>query len=59
MQWHKKLSELTTNGQIWNIKVKVTRHSESVNNKTDEFISLDVILMDEKVYVLLDTYYKL
>jgi hypothetical protein len=59
MQWHKKLSELTTNEQIWNIKVKVTRHSESVNNKTDEFISLDVILMDEKVYVLLDTYYKL
>jgi hypothetical protein len=43
------LGDLNKNGQTWNIKVKVIRLWESVNNKTEELMSLDMILMDEKV----------
>jgi hypothetical protein len=46
---YKNLGDLNKNGQAWNIKVKVMRFWEYVNNKTDELMSLDMILMDEKV----------
>uniref|UniRef100_I1QX08 DUF223 domain-containing protein n=1 Tax=Oryza glaberrima TaxID=4538 RepID=I1QX08_ORYGL len=42
---YKKLSELTSRGHTWNIKVKVTRLWDSA---TDELLSLDMILMDEQ-----------
>jgi hypothetical protein len=45
----KKLSALTTEAQVCTIKVKLIRMWESINNKTDELMSLDMILMDEKV----------
>uniref|UniRef100_A0A0E0KC42 Replication protein A 70 kDa DNA-binding subunit B/D first OB fold domain-containing protein n=1 Tax=Oryza punctata TaxID=4537 RepID=A0A0E0KC42_ORYPU len=44
---YKKLSELTTRGQTWNIKVKVMRLWDSVDSATNELLSLDMILMDE------------
>jgi hypothetical protein len=50
------LSDLNKNGQTWNIKVKATRLLESVNNKTEELMSLDMILMDEKVSFYLCLY---
>jgi hypothetical protein len=46
---YRNLSDLNKNGQTWNIKVKVMRFWESVNNKTDQLLSFDMILMDEKV----------
>jgi hypothetical protein len=46
---YKDLCDLNKNGQTWNIKVKVMRLWESINNRTDELMSLDMILMDEKV----------
>ena len=46
---YKKLSDLTTKGQTWSIKVKVIRVWDSINNATDELISMDMILMDEQV----------
>ena len=46
---YKKLSDLTTKGQMWSIKVKVIRVWDSINNATDELISMDMILMDEQV----------
>jgi len=46
---YKKLSDLTTKGQTWSIKVKVTRVWDSINNAADELISMDMILMDEHV----------
>jgi hypothetical protein len=45
---YKDLGNLNKNGQTWNIKVKVMILWESIN-KTDELMSLDMILMDEKV----------
>jgi hypothetical protein len=45
----KKLSALTTGVQTYTIKVKVIRLWESINNKTDELMSLDMIFIDEKV----------
>jgi hypothetical protein len=45
-----KLRELSTKGHAWNIKVKVIRLWESVNNKTDEIMSTDMIVMDDQVY---------
>jgi hypothetical protein len=45
----KKLSALTTGVQTCTIKVKVIRLWESINNKTDELMSLDMIFIDEKV----------
>ena len=48
---YKKLSDLTTNGQMWSIKVKVIRFWDSVNNATDELISMDMILMDELISI--------
>ncbi|KAL6598815.1 hypothetical protein ACP70R_046075 [Stipagrostis hirtigluma subsp. patula] len=42
-----KLSELTTEGQTWSIKVKVIRIWESNNLKIDQLMSLDMIVMDE------------
>ena len=47
---YKKLSDLTTMGQNWNIQVKVMRIWDSINPTTDELISLDMILMDEQVF---------
>ena len=47
---YKKLSNLTTRGQNWNIQVKVMRMWDSVNPTTNELISLDMILMYEHVY---------
>ena len=49
---YKKLSDLTTKGQIWSIKVKVIRVWDSINNATDKLISMDMILMDEQVIFL-------
>jgi hypothetical protein len=46
---YRNLSELNKNGQIWNIKVKVMKLWESVNNKTNQLVSFDMILIDEKV----------
>jgi hypothetical protein len=46
---YKKLSALTTEVQACTIKVKLIRMWDSINNKTDELMSLDMILMDEKV----------
>ena len=46
---YKKLRQLTTTGQAWNIKVKIIRMWESINFSTDELMSLDMILMDEQV----------
>jgi len=45
---YKKLSDLTTEGQTWSIKIKVIRVWDSINNATDELISMDMILMDEQ-----------
>ncbi|KAG2572513.1 hypothetical protein PVAP13_7KG183400 [Panicum virgatum] len=45
---YKKLSDLTTEGQTWSIKAKVIRVWDSINNATDELISMDMILMDEQ-----------
>ncbi|KAG2582025.1 hypothetical protein PVAP13_6KG051005 [Panicum virgatum] len=44
---YKKIRQLTTVGQSWNIKVRVIRIWESINFATDELMSLDMILMDE------------
>ncbi|TVU16344.1 hypothetical protein EJB05_39903, partial [Eragrostis curvula] len=60
----RKLSELTTKGPPCAIKVKVIRLWDSINNRTDELMSLDMILIDEKGDVihatigknLIDTY---
>ena len=49
---YKKLSDLTTEGQTWSIKIKVIRVWDSINNATDELISMDMILMDEQVIFL-------
>jgi hypothetical protein len=46
---YKKLSVLTTDVQGCTIKVKLTRMCDSINNKIDELMSLDMILMDKKV----------
>jgi hypothetical protein len=43
------LSDLSTKQQTWTVKVKVMRLWESINNRTRELMSLDMILMDEKV----------
>ena len=48
---YKKLSDLTTKGQTWSIKVKVIRVWNSINNATDELISMDMILMDELISI--------
>jgi hypothetical protein len=45
----KKLSALTTEVQVCTLKVKLIKMWKSINNKTDELMSLDMILMDEKV----------
>jgi hypothetical protein len=45
-----KLIELSTKGQARNIKVKAMRLWESINNKIDEIMSMDMIVMDEQVY---------
>jgi hypothetical protein len=42
------LSDLSTKQQSWCIKVKVMRLWESINNRTEELMSLDMILIDEK-----------
>jgi hypothetical protein len=46
------LSDLSTKQQASNVKVKVMRLWESINNKTEELMSLDMILMDEKVNLI-------
>jgi hypothetical protein len=43
------LSDLSTKQQTWSVKVKVMRLWESINKKTEELMSLDMILMDGKV----------
>jgi hypothetical protein len=48
---YKNLSELTTSGQTWNIKVKVIRMWDSINPSTHELISIDMILMDDQVFL--------
>ena len=49
---YKKLSDLTIKGQMWSIDVKVIKVWDSINNATDELISMDMILMDEQVTFL-------
>jgi hypothetical protein len=46
-------SDLSPKQQTWRVKVKVIRLWESINNRIEELMSLDMILMDEKVYFLL------
>jgi hypothetical protein len=46
---YKTLNALTTEVQSCIIKVKVIRFWESINNKTDKVMSMDMILMDENV----------
>jgi hypothetical protein len=46
---YKDLCDLNKNGYTWNIKVKIMKLWKSINNRTDELISLDMILMDEMV----------
>ena len=48
---YKKLSDLTTNGQTWSIKAKVIRVWDSINNATNELISMYMILKDEHVFL--------
>jgi hypothetical protein len=43
------LSDLSTKQQTWTVKVKVMRLWKSINNRNGELMSLDMILMDEKV----------
>jgi hypothetical protein len=45
---YKKLSAVTKGVHTCTIKVKVIRLRESINNKTDELMILDMILIDEK-----------
>jgi hypothetical protein len=47
------LSDLSTKQQTCTVKVKVMRLSESINNRTGELMSLDMILMDQKVFFIL------
>ena len=54
---YKKLSDLTTNGQTLSIKVKVIRVWDSINNATDELISMDMILMDEQVIFFINFFF--
>ena len=49
---YKNVRELTTSGQTCNIKVKVIRLWDSINPSTEELITIDMILMDEKVFSL-------
>jgi hypothetical protein len=44
------LSDLWTKQQTWSVKVKIMRLWGSINNRTDELMSLDMILMDKKVF---------
>jgi hypothetical protein len=46
------LSDLWTKQQTWSVKVKIMRLWGSINNRTNELMSLDMILMDEKVFFL-------
>ena len=46
---YKKLSDLTTKGQTWSIKVKVNRVWDSINNAIGEVIRMNIILMDEYI----------
>jgi hypothetical protein len=46
---YKKLSALTTEVQGCTIKAKLIRMWDSINNKSDKLMSLDMILMDENV----------
>jgi hypothetical protein len=43
------MSALTIGVQTCIVKAKVIRLRESINNKIDELMSLDMILIDEKV----------
>jgi hypothetical protein len=43
------LSDLSTKQQLWCVKVKVMRLWEFINNRIEGRMSLDMILMDEKV----------
>ena len=54
---YKKLSDLTTEGQTWSIKIKVIRVWDSINNATDELISMDMILMDEQVIFFINFFF--
>jgi hypothetical protein len=45
------LSDLSTKQQTCTVKVKVMRLWKSINNRTGELMSLDMILMDENVFL--------
>ena len=47
------LNALSTKQQSCSIKVKVMRLWESINTKTDELMSMDMVLMDDKVYLVI------
>ena len=51
---YKRLSDLTTKGQIWSIKVKVR---DSINKATSELRSMDMILMDEQVIFFINFFF--
>jgi hypothetical protein len=44
------LSDLSIKQQTWSVKVKIMRLWESINIKTDELMSLDMILMDKNIF---------
>jgi hypothetical protein len=46
------LSDLSTKQETWSVKVKVMRLWESFNNIIDGLMSLDMVLMDEKVKLI-------
>jgi hypothetical protein len=43
------LSGLSIKQQSWCVKVKVMRLWQSINNRTQQLMGLDMVLMDEKV----------
>ena len=50
------LSKISTDRDNWTIKVRVLRMWDAINTKNNEFISLDMIFIDEEVSILLNLY---
>ncbi len=45
------LSQISPDKDNWTIMVRVARMWDAINTKTNEFISLDMILIDEEVSI--------
>lgn len=50
------LSKISTDRDNWTIKVRVLRMWDAINTKNNEFISLDMIFIDEEVSIELNLY---